>query len=784
MFCPRFSSFVPSSEPFVGSDAIDAVGGNVPTIEEWFVLNNAVLIERIASVRLAAISKLVSEYKVLCRFIGWCFLRETVFRFDKYSGEFNTFPFYIERFFRAFDVEAPQIEVMPMPTDCMLDFIDAEFAEFLLPQEEVIDLRAHFDRSVSSLSYPTCGSSSMGSGSTNTGDSNDVVTNDIRHEYSEDVSSMTQVQRWADYPSDTSECELVPLSGDTLPLSEVPNEIVSVSTPIRTCLESSLVCTDVPDCGRFVEEHVEFDGFERVVSANDWWSGMKLVPNLSVPDDSDVLFSGIVSSAPEVMQTAIDEFLPLHHQIDDRFFQEMVETNDISLELDNCSFDLSYFKTWSNHESGYCSSLNSGMTSSRSNTFREAALAIKKRNMNVPAISSSCDVGAVSDDVVEKFFSHIVDVNKLVGLPIIGHGELGWFSDYLKGKVIDEDMFVDPICLLSMDKYRHMVKSQLKPIEDNSLAFERPLPATITYHDKGKVMSTSPLFLSLMTRLLLCLSSKVTIPTGKFHQLFSLDAQVFDSVLEWKEIDFSKFDKSQQELHHEVQRKIFLRLGLPQEFCDTWFTSHVRSHISDPSGLRFSVNFQRRTGDAVTYLGNTVVTLAVLSYVYDLSDPNVLMVVASGDDSLIGSYRPLDRSREHLCSTLFNFEAKFPHNQPFICSKFLLTMPTKDGGRRVVAVPNPLKLLIKLGIRNLQEEQFDAWYTSWIDLIHYFNDEHLISVVSEMCSYRYLRKPSMFLKPAMCAFNNVFANKAKLKKFLFPSMITRKDKFKARPRRR
>ncbi|AAR24506.2 RNA-dependent RNA polymerase [Fragaria chiloensis latent virus] len=786
MFCPKILSFVPSSEPWVGSESLDA-SGDIPTIDDWYLLTNTVLAERLVIERRRQLEKVVGQYKTLLHFVGWCYLEQVVFKTSKYKGEFNTFPFLVERFFAAFDLEAPQYEVLPMQSDCLSDFFDVGCVDLPLPiEEDTISLPSDFHRSISSLSYPSCGSSSMESGRTSSGGP-ESTSSDVCHEIynAGPVDPMPQCsRRWSDYTSEEDECELVPLSGDTLPRGEIPNEIVSVSATVNRCLESSYMSTDIPDLGRFIEEPVEFDGFDRVVAVNDWWSGMKLVPNLGIPDDSDVIFSGILSSAPEVMQSAIDEFLPLHHQIDDRFFQEIVETSDISLELENCSFDLSSFKSWSSHESGCCSSLNSGMTSTRTNTFREAALAIKKRNMNVPAISSSCDIGKVSDDVVEKFFSRIIDVDKLIGLPIIGHGELAWFADYLKGKPVNEDMFVDPICLVSMDKYRHMVKSQLKPVEDNSLAFERPLPATITYHDKGKVMSTSPLFLALMNRLLMSLKSKISIPTGKFHQLFSLDAQVFDSVLEWKEIDFSKFDKSQQELHHEVQKKIFLRLGLPRDFCDTWFTSHVRSHISDPSGLRFSVNFQRRTGDAVTYLGNTVVTLAVLSYVYDLSDPNVLMVVASGDDSLIGSYRPLDRSREHLCSTLFNFEAKFPHNQPFICSKFLLTMPTKSGGRRVVAVPNPLKLLIKLGIRNLQEDQFDAWYTSWIDLIHYFNDEHLISVVAEMCSYRYLRKPSMFLKPAMCSFNNVFANKTKLMKFLFPSMVLRKDKRKRPPRKR
>lgn len=554
-----------------------------------------------------------------------------------------------------------------------------------------------------------------------------------------------------------------------------------LNVPIDPMVKLEKIVTEIqfgtlPTEPKFREVHPEeVTGYDRVIANNDWSGLMKVVPDLEKSDESDVLYSGIKSipATMDIFQNALNELLPRHHEIDDKYFQDVVETSDIALELDNCSFDLSHFSRW-DRRGGHDSSVSSGATSKRVSTFREVALAVKKRNMNVPQLNNVLDVDYISDIVVGKFFSSIVDINKLAKLPdVISQGEVGWFADYLKGKQVDESQFVDPIGLVSMDKYRHMIKSDLKPVEDNSLHSERPLPATITYHDKGKVMSTSPYFLAAMSRLLICLKEKIFIPTGKHHQLFSLDAQVFDNVKAWKEIDFSKFDKSQQILHHEIQRKVFLKLGLPAEFVECWFTSHVQSHISDPSGLRFSTYFQRRTGDACTYLGNTIVTLAVLCHVYDLDNSNVMMVVASGDDSLIGSLSELPRDNEHLCSTLFNFEAKFPHNQPFICSKFLLTMPTVSGSRRVVAVPNPLKLLIKLGRKNLSEENFDDWYQSFCDVMHHFNDHNLISTVAAYCSYRYLRKPAMFLEAALCAMKNLFSNKTKVKRILFPTMDKR-----------
>nr|UCJ00337.1 polymerase P2 [Prune dwarf virus] len=705
-------------------------------------------------------------FRSLCQFFGFLMIRDTVVRPDTFTGEFITLPFVIDRLRMTFDLED---DYSFSVDDCSydLEFTDAQldYAEGFQQQRDffseslgkvVVDYDFSLDSEDPSIE--------------------DVVVK-IPDEIPEDLKKKKKnfpTEIVVDVPqiiSDDVEEQVV--AGELIPSCETVNENVCVEVKSPTHLTPRFLATHLPDVNRVVlVDGDAIDGFDKLISRNDWFFLKKLLPNIPLPSDGDVLLSGIKPTSPGVLQFALDELFPYHNLVDDRFFQELVECNDIALELDDCSFDLSHFVSWDKGKSGVDSTLLTGQTSNRQSTFREVALSVKKRNMNVPILNTVLNVEDVSNKIVNRFFETVVDINLLTTLPdVISIGEVNYFSDYLKGKAInDDELYVDPICLVSMDKYRHMIKSQLKPVEDNSLMFERPLAATITFHDKGKVMSTSPIFLAAATRLFACLNEKISIPSGKYHQLFSLDAERFDSVRFWKEVDFSKFDKSQQELHHEIQRKIFLRLGVPQEFVNTWFTSHCRSHISDASGLRFSVNYQRRTGDACTYLGNTIVTLAALCYVYDLRSSNVAMVVASGDDSLIGSYSELDRSFEHLFSTLFNFEAKFPHNQPFICSKFLLTMPTKGGGKQVVAVPNPAKLLIKLGVKSMTVDKFDDWFQSWLDLIHYFDDYYLIEVVCSMASYRYIRRPSQFLVSAISSLKSLFANKKKCKDFLFPGL--------------
>nr|UCJ00338.1 polymerase P2 [Prune dwarf virus] len=704
-----------------------------------------------------------SMFRSLCQFFGFIMIRDTVVRPNTFTGEFMTLPFVIDRLRMTFDLEDDySFYVDDCSYDLELTDAQLDYAEGFQQQRDcfseslgkvVVDYDFSLDSEDPSIK--------------------DVVVK-IPDEIPEDLK-IFPTEIVVDVPqivSDDVEEQVV--AGELIPSCETVNENVCVEVKFPTHLTPRFLVTHLPDVDRVVlVDGDAIDGFDKLISRNDWFFLKKLLPNIPLPSDGDVLLSGIKPTSPGVLQFALDELFPYHNLVDDRFFQELVECNDIALELDDCSFDLSHFVSWDKGKSGVDSTLMTGQTSNRQSTFREVALSVKKRNMNVPILNTVLNVEDVSNKIVNRFFETVVDINLLTTLPdVISIGEVNYFSDYLKGKAInDDELYVDPICLVSMDKYRHMIKSQLKPVEDNSLMFERPLAATITFHDKGKVMSTSPIFLAAATRLFACLNEKISIPSGKYHQLFSLDAERFDSVRFWKEVDFSKFDKSQQELHHEIQRKIFLRLGVPQEFVNTWFTSHCRSHISDASGLRFSVNYQRRTGDACTYLGNTIVTLAALCYVYDLQSSNVAMVVASGDDSLIGSYSELDRSFEHLFSTLFNFEAKFPHNQPFICSKFLLTMPTKGGGRQVVAVPNPAKLLIKLGVKSMTVDKFDDWFQSWLDLIHYFDDYYLIEVVCSMASYRYIRRPSQFLVSAISSLKSLFANKKKCKDFLFPGLI-------------
>nr|AFP24897.1 polymerase [Tobacco streak virus] len=568
-------------------------------------------------------------------------------------------------------------------------------------------------------------------------------------------------------------------------ISHVPEGTSWGSVSDTSFVEHLETIQDIPTKYEITDKPVEeipFDDDGKVV--DDVWVNAELSNAPEISCDADIRACGFVSYAsgssevskwtpkvsqvkpdPSVIQAAVDEIFPHHHSVDDRFFQEWVETHDIDLEVTSCDLDMSTFNDWTKGvDTRLVPNMSVGGLSHRVPTQREALLAIKKRNMNVPELQSNFDHDDVLNRCVTRFITHVVDKTRLSKLNPISGEELHYFNQYLENKNPPLSEYKGPVPLVALDKYMHMIKTTLKPVEEDNLHIERPIPATITYHKKGVVMMTSPYFLCAMVRLLYVLKSKFVVPTGKYHQIFQMNPELLKHSKEFKEIDFSKFDKSQGRLHHDVQFRLFLALGIPEHFVTTWFNSHEKSYIRDRDcGIGFSVDYQRRTGDACTYLGNTLVTLSVLSYVYDLSNPNILFVAVSGDDSLIGSIEPLPREKEDLCVSLSNFETKFPHNQPFICSKFLLVVECDDGSEEVLAVPNPLKLLQKLGPKNLQVTVLDDYYQSLCDILWVFNDADVCRRTAELAEYRRFKgtKKCLFLESALLSLPSLVANRMK-----------------------
>lgn len=100
------------------------------------------------------------------------------------------------------------------------------------------------------------------------------------------------------------------------------------------------------------------------------------------------------------------------------------------------------------------------------------------------------------------------------------------------------------------------------------------------------------------------------------------------------ENDMSKYDKAQHKVLREMENLLLRKLGMPENLLEIWSASHERSRIKDKrNGMYFETEYQRKSGDASTSFGNTLVLMVVLLACYDIDD--IILMILAGDDSVI-----------------------------------------------------------------------------------------------------------------------------------------------------
>lgn len=174
-------------------------------------------------------------------------------------------------------------------------------------------------------------------------------------------------------------------------------------------------------------------------------------------------------------------------------------------------------------------------------------------------------------------------------------------------------------------------------------------------------------------------------------------------------------------------------MGVDEELIELWRNAHELTTLLDRSnGVKCKVIYQRKSGDASTYLGNTIFLMAVIACLFDLS--RVAMGLFSGDDSLIvGEGIDIDRNKE--CALLFNLESKFfrNYNYMYFCSKFLLTV-----GGRFYFIPDPVKLTTKLNRSDLVNyDHVEEYRVSLADLTKPFANAIINEDLSAAVNERY-----------------------------------------------
>nr|UYL95302.1 MAG: 2a protein [Beijing Bromo tick virus 1] len=431
--------------------------------------------------------------------------------------------------------------------------------------------------------------------------------------------------------------------------------------------------------------------------------------------------------------------LPTHAYFDDTYYQAMEESADYSLDFNKLSLRQSDVDWYRDPEKYYEPRLTVGSFQRRIGTQKTVLTALKKRNADVPEMGDAIDVKRVAKDVAKKFFDAYLnrggqDLLK-DSLNVMAKG----LEYHKKWKDHRELSGVTVACEHNLQRYQHMIKSDIKPVVTDTLHLERAVAATITFHGKGVTSCFSPYFTACFEKFSLALKSRFIVPIGKISSLEIPQTRINGK---WcLEADLSKFDKSQGELHLEFQREILSSIGFPAHLSNWWADFHRESMLSDPHAkVAMPVSFQRRTGDAFTYFGNTIVTMAMMAYTFDMNLPS--LAIFSGDDSLLlCDEKPVIDAE--LFSSLFNMEVKIMDpSVPYVCSKFLLE--TELGS--IVSVPDPMREIQRMAKKKILKDvdALKAHFTSFTDRMKFLKvlDEKMISVLCRYVVMKY-QKPSL-----------------------------------------
>ncbi|ATU46943.1 2a protein [Sambucus virus S] len=431
--------------------------------------------------------------------------------------------------------------------------------------------------------------------------------------------------------------------------------------------------------------------------------------------------------------------LPTHAYFDDTYYQALEENADYSLDFNTLSLRQSDVDWYRDPDKYYQPKLTVGSFQKRIGTQKTVLTALKKRNADVPEMGDAINVRRVARDVAEKFFKAFLNndgrdlLNESINVMAKG------LEYHKKWKDHRELAGVTYAGEHNLQRYQHMIKTDIKPVVTDTLHLERAVAATITFHGKGVTSCFSPYFTACFEKFSLALKSRFIVPIGKISSLEIPETRINGK---WcLEADLSKFDKSQGELHLEFQREILSSIGFPAHLSNWWADFHRESVLSDPHAkVAMPVSFQRRTGDAFTYFGNTIVTMAMMAYTFDMNLPS--LAIFSGDDSLLlCDEKPVIDAE--IFSSLFNMEVKIMDpSVPYVCSKFLLE--TELGS--VVSVPDPMREIQRMAKKKILKDTdaLKAHFTSFADRMKFLKvlDEKMITVLSRYVVLKY-QKPQL-----------------------------------------
>nr|QHA33750.1 polyprotein [Atrato Virga-like virus 5] len=444
------------------------------------------------------------------------------------------------------------------------------------------------------------------------------------------------------------------------------------------------------------------------------------------------------------LQDCYDRLLPGNSTFEYKFDQDKAESTGLNFPYRGVRVDLSKNHPLPPHKPSLTPMLRTSMPWDRRESQFDSLIGLMKRNLGVPQMMGLIDEKFFVEQCVEGFIKTYIDPKRMNIFSGFEFDHLNpdvnslveWLSDQENknlGHIKEKFSLTDR--LNRFDVYDLMNKPQVKPGLTVQTPYEYAAVQTIASQSKEFNMFWCPIFRNCKRRLRSVMNKRFFIYADMAPDDFTrvITTYLPPEVLAYYkalEVDIGKYDKSQHRLLFEIECELYRRLGVPPRLIAYWRLAHEKTILKDRrNGVKAHVTYQRKSGDASTFFGNTLLLMVVLATLFDLSDAYGLF---SGDDSVLWLKDIIDRNE--LCGLLFNLESKFfKYNYHYFCSKFLLNVRGYW-----MLVPDPLKILTKLGRHNIADwDHLEEYRISLNDLLGIYKRGDIYDELNEAFAERY-----------------------------------------------
>lgn len=393
---------------------------------------------------------------------------------------------------------------------------------------------------------------------------------------------------------------------------------------------------------------------------------------------------------------------------------------------------------------------------------RSVVKAFSERNGGVPEYSTQTRDDDLSEELLKNFVDNCIADKELLATYKENPIELNsasiqsWLYTQPPNTVdcLSDEQYYS-IFFRELNQYNYILKKVPKPDLEPNGHLKFPAPQAIAHQPKQVNAYFCSMLRECKQRLLAVIKPNIIInsdlapddliklldhrmPTKQFIGEGGrlLGKRLWQKFLE---LDISKYDKSQQRVALLSEIKFFILMGLCFLFIVLWIFMHVFTCLKDMfTKFKAFVIYQRKSGDAWTFSGNTIFLILIIVFVlvvYFGVRVDEIVILAAGDDSCVFIRITIDKTKfYHLFGNLFNLEVKvLDYSVPYFCSKFFI--PTEFGW---LVIPDLWKLLIKLGRKDLINfEHVKQYQISLQDIINPLRNAVYLPYISVAMQDRY-----------------------------------------------